>query len=95
MLTFLFIERHKWSLLFGVILLIGIALSYIGTFIFKGSINYLYLIPHTKGVTLEPMLQGGIDWFLDYFFFSLQGFNKWLIIDVTSTNERVIFVHAS
>jgi glycine betaine/proline transport system permease protein len=77
-----FIERHKWSLLFGVILLIGIALSYIGTFIFKGSINYLYLIPHTKGVTLEPMLQGGIDWFLDYFFFSLQGFNKWLIIDI-------------
>ena len=77
-----FIERHKWSLLFVVILLIGIALSYIGTFLFKGGINYLYLIPHTKGITLEPMLQGGIDWFLDYFFFSLQGFNKWLIIDV-------------
>ena len=27
-------------------------------------------------------MQGGIDWFLDYFFFALQDFNKWLIVDV-------------
>jgi len=77
-----FTQRHKWSLIFVVILLIGTALAYIGTFIFKGGINYFYLIPHTRGITLEPILQGGIDWFLDYFFFSLQGFNKWLIVDV-------------
>ena len=77
-----FMQRHKWSLIFVVILLIGTALAYIGTFIFKGDINYFYLIPHTRGITLEPILQGGIDWFLDYFFFSLQGFNKWLIVDV-------------
>jgi len=77
-----FMQRHKWSLLFVVILLLGTALAYIGTFIFKGGINYLYLIPHTRGITLEPMLQGGIDWFLDYSFFALQGFNKWLIVDV-------------
>ena len=77
-----FMQRHKWSVLFVVILLIGTALAYIGTFIFRGGINYLYLIPHTRGITLEPMLQGGIDWFLDYFFFSLQDFNKWLIVDV-------------
>ena len=77
-----FTLRHKWSLIFVVILLIGTALAYIGTFIFKGGINYFYLIPHTRGITLEPMLQGGIDWFLDYFFFALQGFNKWLIVDV-------------
>ena len=77
-----FMQRHKWPLLFVVILLIGTALAYVGTFIFKGGINYLYLIPHTRGITLEPILQGGIDWFLDYFFFALQGFNKWLIVDV-------------
>jgi len=77
-----FMQRHKWSLLFVVILLIGTALAYIGTFIFTGGINYLYLIPHTRGITLEPMLQGGIDWFIDYSFFALQGFNKWLIVDV-------------
>ena len=77
-----FMPRHKWSLIFVVILLIGTALAYIGTFIFKGGINYFYLIPHTRGITLEPILQGGIDWFLDYFFFSLQSFNKWLIVDV-------------
>jgi glycine betaine/proline transport system permease protein len=77
-----FMQRHKWSLLFVVILFLGTILAFIGTFLFKGGINYLYLIPHNKGITLEPMLQGGIDWFLETFFFGLQGFNKWLIVDV-------------
>jgi len=77
-----FMQRHKWSLLFVVIVFIGSVVAYIGTFIFNGGINYLYLIPHNKGITLEPLLQGGIDWFLDTFFFALQGFNKWLIVDV-------------
>ena len=77
-----FIYRHKWSLFFLVILIVGSVFSYLGTFFFKDTINYLYLIPHNKGVTLEPMLQGGIDWFIDTFFFALQGFNKWLIVDV-------------
>jgi len=77
-----FMQRHKWSLLFVVIVFIGSVVAYIGTFIFNGGINYLYLIPHNKGITLEPLLQGGIDWFLDTFFFALQDFNKWLIVDV-------------
>ena len=77
-----FMERHKWSLLFVVILFAGTFLAYIGTFFFNGGINYFYLIPHNKGVTLEPILQGGIDLFIDTFFFALQGFNEWLIVDV-------------
>ena len=77
-----FIQRHKWSLLFVVILFSGSIIAYVGTFVFNGGINYFYLIPHNKGVTLEPILQGGIDWFLDTFFFALQGFNEWLIVDV-------------
>jgi glycine betaine/proline transport system permease protein len=77
-----FMQKHKWSLMFVVILFIGVILSFIGSFLFDGGINYLYLIPHNKGITLEPMFQGGIDWFLQTFFFSLQSFNKWLIVDV-------------
>ncbi|MDB4139686.1 ABC transporter permease subunit [Candidatus Thioglobus sp.] len=77
-----FVYRHKWSLLFIVILLIGSIFAFLGAFFFKDGINYLYLIPHNRGITAEPILQGGIDWFIDTFFFALQGFNKWLIVDV-------------
>ena len=77
-----FMQKHKWSLMFLGILVFGIILSFIGSSFFDGGINYFYLIPHNKGVTLGPMFQDGIDWFLETFFFSLQGFNKWLIVDV-------------
>ena len=77
-----FMQKHKWSLMFVAILFIGVILSFIGSLLFGDGINYLYLIPHNKGVTLGPILQSGIDWFLQTFFFSLQGFNKWLIVDV-------------
>ncbi len=75
-------QKHKWSLLFVTILFVGIAAAYIGAFLFKDGVNYLYLIPHNEGITLGPILQSGIDWILETFFFSIQGFNKWLIIDV-------------
>ena len=75
-------QKHKWSLMFLAILFFGVILSFIGSLLFGDGINYLYLIPHNKGVTLGPMFQDGIDWFLQTFFFSLQGFNKWLIVDV-------------
>ena len=77
-----FMQKHKWSLMFLAILFFGVILSFIGSLLFGDGINYLYLIPHNKGITLGPMFQDGIDWFLQTFFFSLQGFNKWLIVDV-------------
>ena len=77
-----FMKKHRWSLMFIAILFFGVLLSFIGSLIFGDGINYLYLIPHNKGITLGPIFQDGIDWFLQTFFFSLQGFNKWLIVDV-------------
>ena len=77
-----FMQKHKWSLMFFAILFFGVFLSFIGSLLFGDGINYLYLIPHNKGITLGPVFQDGIDWFLKTFFFSLQGFNKWLIVDV-------------
>ncbi len=77
-----FIRRHKHSLLFLGIFVIGTVLAYIGTFFFREGFNYLYIVPHNKGITIESILQTGVDWIWDTFFFTLKGFNEWLIIDV-------------
>ncbi len=77
-----FVQRHKYSLMFGVIFIVGIVLAFIGSFIFKEGFNYLYLIPHNKGITTENFWQAGVDWIWDTFFYSLKGFNEWLIVKV-------------
>ena len=80
-----FIERHKYAVSFAVILVVGSLLAILGTFLFKDGINYLYMIPHNKGYTSQLFWQSGVDWIWDTFFFSLQGFNTWLIQDVLIT----------
>ena len=77
-----FIERHKYAVSFAAILFVGTLLAYLGTFLFRDGINYLYMIPHNKGYTSQLFWQSGVDWIWDTFFFSLQGFNTWLIQDV-------------
>jgi glycine betaine/proline transport system permease protein len=56
--------------------------AYIGTFIFPEGINYLYLIPHNKGISTAVFWQSGVDWIWDTFFFSLKAFNEWLTVEV-------------
>ena len=77
-----FKQRHKYSLMFLVVFAVGVAVAYIASFFFKEGFNYLYLIPHKKGITTEPFWQAGVDWIWDTFFFTLKGFNEWLIVDV-------------
>ncbi len=77
-----FIQRHKNSLIFTAILLTGSLLALLGSFFFKDGINYFYMIPHNKGFTSELLWQSGVDWIWDTFFFSLQSFNTWLIVDI-------------
>ncbi len=77
-----FVERHKYSLLMGAILVGGILLAFIGNFIFKDGINYFYLIPHNKGITTESFWQSGVDWMVDNWYTNLQAFNKGLIVNV-------------
>jgi glycine betaine/proline transport system permease protein len=69
-------------LLFLVVLVVGTILAYAGTFFFKEGPNYLYLIPHNKGITTEQFWQAGVDWIWDTFFYVLKGFNEWLITGV-------------
>ena len=77
-----FKERHKYSLMFFVVFVAGTIIAWIGSFIFRDGFNYLYLIPHNKGITTEPFWQAGVDWMWDTFFFALTGFNEWLIVEV-------------
>ena len=77
-----FIQRHKYSLLFLIIFLVGTALAYIGTFLFEEGFNYLYIVPHNKGITTAPFWQAAVDWIWDTFFYSLKSFNVFLITNV-------------
>ena len=77
-----FIKRHKYSLLFLVIFVLGTVLAYIGTFFFKEGFNYLYIVPHNKGITTENFWQTGVDWLWDTFFYTLTGFKVFLITKV-------------
>ena len=77
-----FIKRHKYSLLFLVIFIVGTVLAYIGTFFFREGFNYLYIVPHNKGITTENFWQTGVDWLWDTFFYTLTGFKIFLITKV-------------
>lgn len=77
-----FKERHKYSLMFLVVFIVGAVLAYLGKFVFKDGFNYLYLIPHNKGITTEAFWQAGVDWIWDTFFYSLKSFNEWFIVDI-------------
>ena len=77
-----FLKRHKYSLLFLVIFIAGTVLAYIGTFFFREGFNYLYIVPHNKGITTENFWQTGVDWLWDTFFYTLTGFKIFLITKV-------------
>ena len=51
-------------------------------FIFKEGFNYLYEIPHNKGISTADFWNKGVDWVWDTFFQTLKIFNTWLITEV-------------
>ena len=77
-----FFKRHKNSLAFFGIFVVGIVFAYIGTFIFREGFNYLYIVPHNKGITIEPILQAGVDWVWNTFFWTVKGFNVFMLENV-------------
>ena len=77
-----FIEKHKYSLLFAALFVIALGLAYVGQFIFPEGFNYLYIVPHNKGMSIAIYLQSGVDWIWDTYFFALKVFNEWLILSV-------------
>ena len=77
-----FVERNKYPLIMGGILVGGVILASIGSLIFGEGINYFYLIPHNQGLTTENFWQSGVDWIVDNWYSSLQVFNVGLIVNV-------------
>ena len=77
-----FVQRHKFSLICAAILVAGVILAYIGKVIFADDFNYLYIVPHNKGITTAPIWQAAVDWIWDTFFYSLKAFNEVLIVHV-------------
>jgi glycine betaine/proline transport system permease protein len=77
-----FFQRHKYGLFFVGAVLVGLILASVGSFIFKEGFNYLYEVPHNKGISGELFWNAGVDWIWDTFFYQLKIFNTWLIVDV-------------
>ncbi len=77
-----FAQRHKFSLIFAVFFALCILAAFLGQYIFKGGINYFYLIPHNQGITTEDFWQSGVDWMVENWYAGLQGFNRGLIVNV-------------
>ena len=75
-------ERYRVPILLAAILAAGSLLAWIGGFIFEEGRNYLYIVPHNKGITTAPFWQAVVDWTWDTFFFTLKGFNEFLITQV-------------
>jgi len=77
-----FFQRYKNTLFFAGAVLIGIILSYVGSFYLKDGYNYLYEVPHNKGISTADFWNKGVDWIWDTFFQTLKVFNTWLITEV-------------
>jgi len=77
-----FFQRHKYGLYFVGAVIVGLILASVGSFMFKQGFNYLYEVPHNKGISTEVFWNAGVDWVWDTFFYPLKIFNTWLIVDV-------------
>jgi len=69
-------------LFFAGAVLIGIILSYVGSFFFKDGYNYLFEVPHNKGISTADFWNKGVDWIWDTFFQTIKIYNTWLITEV-------------
>ena len=77
-----FFQRYKNTLFFVGAVLIAVIFAYAGSFYFKEGFNYLYEVPHNKGISTADFWNKGVDWIWDTFFYTLKIFNTWLIVDV-------------
>ena len=83
-----FAQRNVYLLIFLAVFLVCVVLAFIGKLIFGDGINYLYIIPHSKGITTEWFWQGGVDWMVENWYAGLQGFNRGLIVNVLQPMKK-------
>ena len=77
-----YFQRNKNIIFFAAAVLLGIIFAYAGSLYFKDGFNYLFEVPHNKGISTADFWNKGVDWIWDTFFHVLKIFNTWLIVDV-------------
>jgi len=77
-----FYQRYKNTIFFGGAVVVGGILALAGSFFFKEGFNYLYEVPHNKGISTADFWNKGVDWIFDTFFVYIKAFNTWLITEV-------------
>ncbi len=77
-----FYQRYKNTIFFGGAVVVAGILALAGSFFFKEGFNYLYEVPHNKGISTADFWNKGVDWIFDTFFVYIKAFNTWLITEV-------------
>ena len=76
-----FYQKNKNLIIFFILLIVCSIFAYIGGLYFN-NINYLYLVPYEKGFSISPLLDAGVDWIWETFFYYLNSFNIFLITNI-------------
>ncbi len=84
-----FVQRNKYALLAVIVFVAGALLALIGSFVFREGFNYLYIVPHNKGITTAPFWQATVDWIWDTFFYALKAFNEVLITGILEPMKQM------
>ena len=77
-----FFQKNKAFIYFLFLTTILGIIAYFSSSFFNDGSNFLYLIPFGEGLTIAPILDAGIDWIWETFFYYLNIFNKFLITNV-------------
>ena len=80
-------ERHRSLVIFGAAILVFSIIAFIANGYFD-KINYLYIIPIEKGLTIAHYIDSGVDWVWDTFFYTLNSFNKFLLTQVLGPMKK-------
>ena len=64
-------------------------------FILKVGFNYLFEVPHNKGISTADFWNKGVDWIFDTFFVYIKAFQYMAHSGGASTDEGFIFKDAS
>ncbi len=77
-----FFQRNRYAILALIVFVVGCILAFVGSLMFKDGQNYLYIVPHNKGITTAPFWQAAVDWVWETFFHALKAFNEFLITQI-------------
>jgi glycine betaine/proline transport system permease protein len=80
-------ERHRSLVIFGFAIIVFSIIAFIANGYFD-KINYLYIIPIEKGLTIAHYIDAGVDWVWDTFFYTLNTFNKFLLTQVLGPMKK-------